>query len=468
MRIDEFAIRSNVIGETPRCLAIDAMEAYYEGRQYSSGMNARPYEWETEVEPGTENLPAPKRVLLKDRRPKVVNFARYIVDRSAGWLFGERYFPKIVVEDDKSTKEDESKGGTADWLAVLSEAVGLSAEWLKAAKKGGKSRTAVVLYKIVEGYPKIEHWPSKFCLPTFEADGKTLKRLRIRYKVMGDQLEELGIEGTFDPKEMYWFQRVYTPDAELNYYPEPVAKDGTPPELTVDPERSVEHGLGILAAAWVRNLPSTNDDPLDGEATYEPVIDLLEPVDMLFSSAYRSVVKLSDPTLVIEDVPVDAPEDANDRALAMGSSAGAVIEVVGKAKLMEMTGTGQESAKTWASEFRQAIATISRVTNPDPEKLAGAAQSGYALEVLHAPLIELVGELRQSYGPELLRFVRLMLALTAAYLANISTVLHLPRTPNGTINPKASLALSWGRFFAPSLQDIKVAIETLAASVAAG
>lgn len=468
MSMTDFEIRNAIIGESPRCLEIDKIESYYNGEQYKVGLDARPYDWDTEVEPGTEKLPKPKKIPLALRRPKVVNLARYIVDRTSAWLFGERFFPRIVVEDDKTTPGDERKQGTQDWISVLAEATKLEAAWLKAAKKGGKGRTAVVVYSIVDGYPVIEHLPAKYCLPTFAPDKETLLELRLRFKCNGSALEEMQIPGSWDEKETYWFQRVYSPNAELNFYPVPVARDGRPPELVVDPSRSIEHNLGVLAAVWVRNLASTSDDPLDGEATYEPVVDLLDPINVLTSSAYRSIRKLSDPTLVIEDVPVDAPEDVNDKPLALGSSAGATIEVVGKAKLLEMQGTGQEAARTWVKDLMAATATISRVTNPDPEKLAGAAQSGYALEVLHAPLIELVGELRQQYGPALLRFVRLMLELTAAYLESISPVLILPRTPEGKINPKASLSLSWGRFFAPSLVDIKGLVETLAGAVASG
>lgn len=460
MDMTEFAMRSSVIGENPRCLAIDEMESHYNGKFYSTGMNAREYSWDTEIVPGTERNKTPEKVPLSKRRPKQFNLARYIVDRSAGWLVGGRYFPRLIAEGDP---------GTQEWIDVLKEALRLPSVWLKAAKQGGKGKTAVVVGKIVNGYLRVEHLPAKYCLPRFGDDGETLTYLRLQFKIPGDMLDEMGIPGVWDPKELYWFRREYTPDAEVNFYPVRVARDGRPPEFVEDPDRTVRHGLGVLAAVWIRNLPS--DDPLDGEATYEPVVDLFDPINVMASLAYRSIKKLSDPTLVLEDIKED---DDIDAVLSVGSSAGATISIPGKAKLLEMTGSGQAAAKEWVSEFRQGVATISRVTNPDPEKLAGAAQSGYALEVLHAPLIELVEELRETYGPALVQFVRLMLALVAVYKLRGGKnggpgALFLPREePTAAINPKATLTVSWGRFFAPSLPDIKALIETLAAAVAMG
>lgn len=441
----EFAMRSAVIGELPRTLKIDALEAWYNGTAYTYGPYAegRKYPWDQEFDNG-------KRIPLENRRPYQYNIARHIVNTSAGMLFGYEHFPGLEAEGDEKTEE---------WIAVLSEAVSLEDEMLRAAKVGGRARSVPVIFKVVEGYPRIEILPPQFCRPLFGPDGESLKHLRYQLKASAEYLFNMGYDG-LDEKKQYWHRREYTPDAEIWYLPVEVSDDGTPPVFVVDESRTVYHNLGVLSGVWIPNLKS--DDPVDGEASYEAVIDLMHQVNLLGSMAVRSIRKMSDPTLAytnVEDVE-DLPESQK-----VGSSSGGSVVSPGDVKLLEMTGGGQEAAKAWLADLKQAIGMISRVIEVDPEKLSGSAQSGYALRILHGPLIELVGELRLTYGKALIRLVRLMLEVVTRLPAGS---IFLPRKVEGMPNPQAVLSLRWGDFFEPTPQDIKTEVETMLAAVAGG
>ena len=434
-------MRSAVIGELPRTQRLDALEAWYNGNAYSVGLYAKPYAWDQEHD-GTG-----KRIKLEDRRPKQYNLARKIVDTPAGWLFGYENFPGIEAENDEITE---------NWIAVLSEAVKLPSAMLKAAKAGGKCGTAVLVFKVVQGYPRIEHLPAKHCTRRVGPDGESLEWLRYQYKAPASYFEELGYTGLERDKD-YWYRREYDPNGEYHYHLAPVSEDGTPPVFVEDAENTVTHNLGVLAAVWVRNLEG--DDEVDGEATYAGVIDLLDEANKLVSLATRSIRKQSDPTLAytgVED-PDDLPEQQR-----IGSSSGGSIVSPGDAKILEIDGSGQAAAKEWVDRLREAVQEITRSGTPDPEKLSGQSQSGYALRILHGPLVALVGELRLTYGPALIHFVRLMLRVVS--LLPTGSVI-LPRPVEGALNPDAVLSLKWGDYFAPTPQDIKTEIETLAAAV---
>lgn len=461
MASTDFKIRNAVIGELPRTQQLDLLEAWYNGRAYSVGLNAREYAWEEEFVPDAVGPDGGKvRIPFDHRRPYQYNLAAYIVDTSTAWLCGSRRFPTISVEQENEAGEDDSS--TGDWIGALREATNLEATWLQVARNGGKGRTAVAVFKVVEGYPRIELLPAKYCTRTLGPDGISVTYLREQYKAPASYFEDLGYEGLSQDKD-YWYRREFTPDAELVYHLVEVSMDGKPPVFEVDEERSVRHELGVLAAVWIKNLPS--DDPIDGRCSYEPVLDLLDPVNMLMSVSHRSIKKMSDPTLALTNL--QEANQVDEFIKKIGSSGGGLVTAPGGAEYLEMEGSGQAAAKEWVDRFRQAIAEVSRVVNPDPEKLQGAAQSGYALEILHGPLTELVGELRSTYGPALLRFVRLMLKLVRAVLDR-GDIVYLPKKAEGTPNPDAELTLTWGRFFEPTPQDVGLLIGNAVTAVQSG
>lgn len=441
---NDFAMRSAVIGELPRTQRLDALEAWYNGCAYSVGINAKPYAWDQEF---TNDG---KRVKLEDRRPKQYNLAKKVVNTSAGWLFGFEHFPSIEAEGDEATEE---------WISVLSEAIQLPRVMLKAAKSGGKSGTAVLVFKVVKGYPRIEHLPAKHCIRRVGPDGESLEWLRYQYKAPASYFEELGYEG-LDSNKDYWYRREYDPSGEYHYHLAPVSQDGTPPVFEEDTEKTVRHNLGVLAAVWIRNLDG--DDEIDGDATYAGVEDLLDEANKLVSLATRSIRKQSDPTLAytgVEDVE-DLPEQQK-----VGSSSGGSVVSPGDAKLLEMEGSGQAAALTWVDRLREAIQEITRSESPSADDISGGKMSGYALRILFSALISLVGELRMTYGPGLVRLVRLMLRLVAAVQANGQAII-LPRPVKGKLNPEAVLALKWGDYFPPTPEDTKVEIENAGAATA--
>lgn len=449
----QFQIRCATIGELPRTLRLGELEAIYEGTNYDIGLSARRYPWTQERDESGRKIP------LDERKPYRVNLAAYIVDTSVSWLVGEKRFPAFTVED----QED---GPTGQWIDAIKKALDFQLRMVEVATAGGACGTAVAVGKVIGGYLRMDVLEAKDCHPTFGPDGKTITELVYLFKAPGSFFVDMDVSPKYeglDPDRWYWFKRIYTPNEELWYELEEVTLDGRPPRLDqVDETRSHRHGFGILPCAWFRNLPSK--DPLDGKCSFYPVLDLLTPIDELYSGAFRSIRKLSDPTAVMTNVPPGADPK---KYVALGTSSGGVAASPGDMKLLEMSGTGQAAAKEWANEFRAATLRIARTPDLDPEKLSGAAQSGYALEILHGPLLALVGLLRGQYGPGMVHFIRQFLELVAAVKARKKT-LFVDDAPETAPDPKAKIAIRWGRYFEPTATDVQSLISNASSAVREG
>jgi hypothetical protein len=327
----------------------------------------------------------------------------------------------------------------------------------------------VATFKIVDQVPVIEVLPSKYCKPQLMADNRRVKALRYQFKAPGsyfvDDLDYELAELPGDPDAHYWYRREIHPNGETVYALEKVDSEGKPPRLELeDEQRSITHGLDLpFVAVWVKNLPSKH--PLDGNCSYERVMDLFHPLNMLISVAYRSIKKLSDPTVAFTNI---LEPDVLDKILGklgrLGSSGGGALASPGGVDLMEMQGTGQQAALTWAGDLRAKIAELSHTIVNNPEKLSGAAQSAAAMKLLHGPILELTGRLRMAYGPALVLLVRLMLTVTARYLAK-GGKLDLDREMSGAPKTDASISLGWGEYFSPTPDDVQKMLANLDSAV---
>jgi hypothetical protein len=140
---------------------------------------------------------------------------------------------------------------------------------------------------------------------------------------------------------------------------------------------------------WIQNRPDAQD--YDGESDFEGQEENVDAFNRLLSATNKGTVANVDPTLVVKMDPA-----ANDGTLRKGSDN--AIFSPGGADYLELKGTAVQAAERQLERLRAYILDVCGVVMADPEKLAGAAQSARALEILYAPMLSNADILREQYG----------------------------------------------------------------------
>ncbi|MGI4945059.1 MAG: hypothetical protein ACRYHQ_31610, partial [Janthinobacterium lividum] len=264
-----------------------------------------------------------------------------------------------------------------------------------------------------------------------------------------DIRKEYGLDDEAAAKT-YWFRRQWTRDAELWFLPLSVddETDGLP--FRPDPKRTVNHALGFVPVYWVRNLPGGDD--VDGGCTFAPAIETQIEIEYRLSQGGRALQYASDPLMMIRD-----PARGGEGDMVRSASNAIVVGADGDAKMLEIDGAASAAVVEFCRALRDIAIETVHGNRAAPDKLA-AAQSGRAMELLYAPLVNLTDRLRLSYGRAVLSLVQMVLAANA----------KLPLLVNGeTIGvgtlAKQRLKLRWGPYFPPTLADKQVMSQTLIA-----
>ena len=437
--MDWIALQSRMMrdGElSPRTNRLLALEAVLDGRQYDE----LPYPFSSERSPAGEYVP------LSERRPSVrTGLCRVVVEDAVSLLFSEGHFPAIQADD----------AATRSALATLIKDAQLNETMLDAATRGSIGSVAI-LFRAFENRPLFDVMSSAFLWPEWaDGDRRRLKRVVERYKVVGSELVRQGYD--VDPGERFWFTRVWDDVSETWYQPLPVGEPAS--RLVTDDARSVRHGLGFVPIVWVRNLPGTSRDGIDGACTFAPAIDTVIETDYLLSQAGRGLKYGSDPTLVLKD----GGHHANMPSRVGGAATALVLPPEGDAKLLEINGAAATAVLAHVKELR-AIALEAMHGNRAHGDRLSAPQSGRAMELMSQGLVWLADRLRISYGEgALLALARMVCAASQ-------------RLPGGLVIgdrsyedlPASGLGLRWPDWFAPSFADRQAQATTISTLVQSG
>lgn len=450
-------------GWPPRYQEIDQLESWYLGLQYQlDGEWYREHPWTRERDSSGKYIP------LAQRRPYDFGIAKNLVDMPTGFLFDEGRFPALLSEGD-----DDGAVAAEACLRAIAEHVALRVKMLNGSRIGGRQRSVFAYFKIVDGEPILDMHGGKYCTPTYERDGKTLKRVRKQYKCLGEHFLRMGY-AIDEPDKFYWYRHDFTPNAEIAYFPVKFEQGPKVPEFEEDPARSVVHNLGFVPGVWMVNL-FQREDGFDGVGTYEgeQVLTMIHLCNEVLSQAHRATGKASDPQLVLE-----TPPDANGNAPDVDpeirtQTKGGVWVMPGAMKLLEMAGTGQKMALEQFDRYRSLLSDTTSIPQIDPESISGKAQSAEALRVLYAGLIGFASLLRVCYGEQglvpLCKIILRVLKATASSTINVDFVSWdgKPVDP-ANIPDRPRVRLEWGPWFAPTATDQQAMINGAASAVAAG
>lgn len=434
---------------TTRARVLGRLNDLYWGSQYQNQGLAPPWD---------KTGPGSRRVPMRSQRPSVqYDLARAIVDRPTALLFGEGRFPGLTLEPAEKPKANAPKadGGddavaeTNEWFAAIAEEGGLQPTALTWSRQGGALGSACITWQLCDGEFEFEAHKSKDCTPTFD------KRKRSRLVFLEKKYVFKKTVATLDPvtqvrtvREVdYWHRETWDTNQHVVYKEEPVG-DGKDPRWIED-EIAV-HNFGFVPAYWCKNIDDGDPSSVDGVSLIAGLDDMFEDMDRTLSQKSRAVRYNQDP----ERVYFGLTEDQKRRVeVGGGASTSLPARTSGAdAIVLELQGEGQRIAEEHVVSQRGRALEVSRVVMPDPERLLAASKSGTALRILFAPTLELVGELRQTYGRALRAiFEQILTAARSGALARLGTLL----TPPPAVIPAGKVKLHWGSFFDSTPADLE-------------
>jgi hypothetical protein len=397
---------------------LDLLDAYYESRQYD-GLQ----DWESAGK-SEEFVP------VRERKPRVIyNVAKVVIDRVAAKLAGSKAFPTFKIEDD----DDDTQ-----FFRTVAKAVNYRAALLEPMKKILNSGSGLVRFYLVEGVPRLEGYNTKYCYPVFDAAG-TLESVEIRY--VYEDPDDRDSRG--EPKAK-WYKLVLDRQADTLFdNPEYREGSGLPEFKVVD---RAEHGLGIVQGEWFRTKEDKHSP--DGYGLCSEILPFIDELNYSLSQTSQAVSYGQEPQLTVKGMTSEELEDlikSSIKAWALGRD--------GEAKFLETELGGVKTAQDTREHMATLMLNVVRVVIQDPEKMTAQAQSGKALEVLNAPLVELIDELRTSFEPSI-RNLLIKIAMTMLEMAarGESTILEVP---DGYVPSSLDVVLHWPPIFPPTLTDIQ-------------
>ena len=385
----------------------------------------------------TETTGANEYVPLRDRRPSVrTNLCRTVVDDAVALLFSEGNFPAVELPNPEQKAQ----------MKRLLDEIGLNQVMIDAATRGAVGSIAIVL-KVLKGRAFLSVMDTDTLTPQWDPDAPdTLISVTEKYKVSGQSLSDSGYAIKDDDLgATFWFQRVWDTSQEAWYTPWKIVDKKVAPEIDV--KRSVEHKLGFVPVAWVKNLPG--GDGIDGASTLHPeAIDCQIEVDYQLSQAGRGLKFMSDPTLVIkEEGGGDDDEDSSPRV--KGAANTLMLGAEDDAKLLEINGDGVAAVIDYVKHLREIALETMHGNRASNEKIA-AAQSGRAMELMNQPLVWLADKLRISYGKGAIVDLVTMIIRASEQIA----LVYKDGLKVGKFDAGAIVSLRWPVWYAPTLQDM--------------
>jgi hypothetical protein len=374
-------VQGNSTKKIHRSNKLHKAEQYLEGEQYNN------------LAPWQECCSTDDYIAIRKRKPSVIfPFAKIYQDRLASKLVGASTFPKMTIPDDEESNY---------FLGLVNKSSFFEAKMLDAAKLFISYTSCFVRFSLSSGSPKIETYNSNYCYPKFDGNGQLIS-VEIKYIYETTETDETG-------KPVCKWYKLELNQASDILYDNPLYKDGqNDPEFTVVSQ--ADHGLGFVQGEWFRNGETTYD--VDGN-DYPMVCQLSGFIDAINYNLSQSDSATSyglDPQLVlkkIEEDELDLLIKSSSRAWAMGRE--------GEASFLEVTGSGIKTAQETESRLMKMAADAARIVFLDPEKMAANAQSGKAMEVLHAPMVEMINELRPWFEKSMTLLMQKLMATLIIY-----------------------------------------------------
>lgn len=417
--------------ESIRSPKLELLDAYYEARQYAG------------FDPWDQMDPKAPYVPIRRRAPRIqFNFGKLISSRLASKLVGAQTFPELKVEDDPDTEE---------YLKMIVKASKLKARIVEPIRRELAAGSVFIRFKIEGGTFQIEHFLSKFVTPKFQANGE-LESARIQFVFEdNDDKDELG-----NPKKK-WFRLDITQVSDIKWLPVDF-EEGSEPEFEKI-EEQVDHEMGFVQGEWLRTMEVPNSP--DGPSVIEDILGFIDELNYNLSQSSTAVQFNQDPQLVVKGM-----NEEELGALIRSSQKAWNLGREGEAQFLESTLNGATHALEFRDKLRLSVQDIARVILMDPEKIVGHAQSAKAMEVLHAPMMDLIGELRPAIGDSLQKLI-LKMGIANIIVFNRFSEAAPVQVPPGYRPQSLDVTMSWPPVFPLTMQDLQQKISMVSAATSA-
>jgi hypothetical protein len=368
-------------------------------------------------------------VKLKNRKPKIIfPFAKMFMDRVGSKLVGNSTFPKFYIEEDDETDYFINK--------VLIPSSYFKAKMLGVGKDLVLRTSAFARFKFAEGNLQIIKYNTNYCYPTFDQSGE-LESVQIKYVYDTDRTSSDGKT----IKE--WFKLDLTKTSDI-LYDNPEYKENQEPEFTI--AERIDHNFGFVQGEWFR----TGDNPHSPEGAENPVIhdmtDFIDCINYNLSLSDKAANYGTEPQLALSGLDSEETEK-----LIKSASKTWALGREGKAQFLEISGNGVEVASKQRDDYLKFFQYISRLVMLDPEKMAASAQSGKAMEVLHAPLVEMINEIRPWMEKGMKGLIQKI--VTTIVLLNSQGYETQFIVPQGWTPQSLDIQTSWPPIFELTTQD---------------
>lgn len=395
---------------------LDTFDQYYEGNQYDG------------LIPWEDAAMQEDYVAVRKRKPRInYNVAKVLVNKVAGKLIGSSVFPKFVVEDDPEDTE---------FFRAVMKAASFQRNMLEPIKHMLLSGAAFVRYYLVDGIVEMEWANAKYCYPQFDAVGE-LEQIEIKY-VFEDPNDKTA-NGKFRQK---WYRMVLTKNADI-LYDNPEYREGTEPTFQ-EVERN-EHGFNFVQGEWFRTAKHKFDP--DGDSLIGDILDFIDDLNYSLSQSSQAISYNQEPLLGVSGLDseeIDKVVRSSQKALSLGRE--------GEAAFIESDLKGVEVAEENRDHNRHRMLEVVRIVLHDPEKIVGSAMSAKAMETLHAPLVELIDELRIVVEPSLRNLLlKISMTLLQVNAQGFETMITVPK---GWSPHSLDLTVQWPAIFPLTIEDI--------------
>ena len=405
-------------------------DQYYESEQYDHLPS-----WDKSVAQKGEY------VSIRNRKPRFqFPFAKNLSQRLTAKFLGQSVFPKFKIE--------ESPDDQAFIDAVIRESK-IKSAILEPMRRCLNTGSYFLRFKIDRGAVSFEGWDSKYCYPVLLPNGE-LESIVVQY-VYEDE-KERDLQGREKKK---WYKLELNTQSEILYDNPEYIENEEPNFTEVD---RFDHGFGFVQGQWLRTHEDSKDP--DGYGLVSDITDFIDEICYSLSQSSQSVSYNQDPILTFNNMN-EEEQDGLIRSVMKAWNLGRD----GKAQFLESNLSGVERAGELRDKVTQNIGEITRIVMLDPEKIVGSAQSAKAMEVLHAPLKDLIDELRSAMEGQLKSLVlKIGLSILLANKLGIDTPIDIPE---GYVPTSFNIVVSWPPIFQQTMEDLQKKVQVVSAAATA-
>ena len=435
VQLEEKAPAGKALGVRPyRSEDFEKCMSYVEDRAYDHLMD-----W-TRAEALSKEGPE-SYVPVSDRKPFIrLNIPKLMSARLSSKLCGQKVFPNIKIEADPDTQE---------YLKAIVRAGMLKAKLIEAGKHLVQVGASFVRYYVAGSRFMVHCYNANYCYPNFDENNELIDCV-VRYVYKdGEDLDKYG-----QPKRK-WHQSYFGRNFDILFDNPPYDPQATEPPQFKEVSR-VEHGLGFVQGEWFRN--SERAGTYDGHSLVEEAIPFLDSLNYSLCRSIKASDYNQDPILGLngmDEDDVDVLIRSSEKAWNMGRE--------GKGQFIESGMSGVQVAVELRDKIRVFVQDLTRIVLLDPEKISGHAQSGKALEILHAPMVDLIEEMRPFFALSLQNLV-VKMAVTNLVLFR-KTAVSPVTIPEGYQPKSFDITWKWPPIFQMTSQDLIQKVNAVAAAV---